>query len=749
MGSVLSEVARSAQADDISELTVKEILARLNGRLAIPRTARTSKSGLVRHVVQSAADEDILWLSMAGRARRTEQDQGPAQRKRKRAENQFERRHLAHPRRDREVVDELDRSSFFMQLPSAEQLKNCHIQFHAATSNLALQSAICVVCARWVYRHDLEITKTSLEDLPNTHRLIPKKAHPRHILTEGKLLEPSAVIVEGDRHILYVCAVCLKSLRSSADKPPELSLANRMWIGEIPWQLRTLTLPEKQLIALVYPRVFVFKLYPKKLGGRRDERTLQYGMRGTVTTFSLDMAGVSTMLEGRLMPRPPSLLASVISVTFIGAGRLPKDKLRGIFRVRRRFVLDALLWLKANNPKYYGDITISEEHVAQLPEDDVPEEIMGTLRQETDVGLIDRESAGYVPEVEVNEGEDEREDGTNDEEGDADVIPLQLSGMSDTDSTAVHPDQMMMWALSNLWKEGREGGYLVRYGQPVRDFPGQPAEGDDEQRMNLSEMAFPCLFPYGEGGIEAPREVAVSFTSHVRWALQYHDRRFRTDKVFPFWAFGIEQKRQALTSARIKIRRTTFHADAQVLGSLTVDRLHEAAKQQAQKLPITDPAVRLLRQHVHASSRRVMGSDASRYALRSQIWATTVMLGPPSIWITINPSDLDDPIAQILTGVDIDLDQFCTTAGPDRETRARNVAHDPWASAKFFHFIITAIITTLFQVEVMEYQVRSGVGIFGRVSAYFGTVESQNRGTLHLHMLLWLLGVPTWETMRE
>jgi hypothetical protein len=45
-----------------------------------------------------------------------------------------------------------------------------------------------------------------------------------------------------------------------------------------------------------------------------------------------------------------------------------------------------------------------------------------------------------------------------------------------------------------------------------------------EENHNFFEKAFLCLFPYGEGGIEAARLVKVDFGEHVRWALRYHDR---------------------------------------------------------------------------------------------------------------------------------------------------------------------------------------------------------------------------------
>ena len=35
-----------------------------------------------------------------------------------------------------------------------------------------------------------------------------------------------------------------------------------------------------------------------------------------------------------------------------------------------------------------------------------------------------------------------------------------------------------------------------------------------------------------------------------------------------------------------------------------------------------------------------------------------MMKGPPSLWITINPSDTRDPIAQVFAGEKIDMDDF-------------------------------------------------------------------------------------------
>lgn len=69
----------------------------------------------------------------------------------------------------------------------------------------------------------------------------------------------------------------------------------------------------------------------------------------------------------------------MISVTYIGVGKLPKNWLRSTFRVRREAVASALAWLKTNNPKYYGNIMISADALRQLPDDDVPDELLSII----------------------------------------------------------------------------------------------------------------------------------------------------------------------------------------------------------------------------------------------------------------------------------------------------------------------------------------------------------------------------------
>ena len=326
-------------------------------------------------------------------------------------------------------------------------------------------------------------------------------------------------------------------------------------------------------------------------------------------------------------------------------------------------------------------------------------------------------------------------------------MPLDISGAVDPGLQDLTTQDMMTWALSNSEEQDKECAYAIRYGnQPESTFGAMRNTDEDPGHVeNFFEKAFPILYPYGCGGIEAPRRTPLPFREHAQWCMQYHDRRFRTHETFPLIVFAILRKREALLSAKIRVRRK----DAHILQRVTLDMLKKAAEEEASGRSPTDPCIRQLQKHVHCSLSNVMGCNEARRAWRSQIWSTNLILGPPSLWLTINPSDIHDPIAQVLTGADIDLDNFVNRGHPDGKERANRIANDPYAAAKFFHFVIETVLETLFGIKVTRFQVKSELGVLGDLAAYFGVVECQCRGTLHFHCLIWLKNTPSPDDMQK
>lgn len=330
---------------------------------------------------------------------------------------------------------------------------------------------------------------------------------------------------------------------------------------------------------------------------------------------------------------------------------------------------------------------------------------------------------------------------------------MQSLGVVDVAATAVPDNEVLANALLNVsqsdkcdgWAVKRSGDFVNKY--PRVDESGTRFAGSTE---NLNHLlgSFPCLFPFGLGGFEVDRPVKVSYETHARWALRYEDKRFRKDHHFMFQLFSVIQKRQLCSAAALQISKRTFLRFENAIRNLQTSDFDAAAAQERAHEAFTDPTMKALRETVNAVRAKVVGTDESRIQIRSLIWGMCTMKNPPSLWLTINPADTQDPIAQVLCGEDIDLDHFCSL---DHRPNSPAVAADPFASASFFHIIINAVLQHLLKIKRFRTacSLEREQGIFGTVDGFIGTVEAQGRGTLHLHMLLWLKGsVPSHEMKR-
>ncbi|KAG0708005.1 hypothetical protein DFH29DRAFT_795848 [Suillus ampliporus] len=212
------------------------------------------------------------------------------------------------------------------------------------------------------------------------------------------LLVKHGIKGEGPSVLGWVCNECSQALTKNS--MPKLALTNNLWIGIVPHELAILTLPEQLLISCYFPQCYVFKLYPKGHRAPNPDH-LQQGMTWNDSLYNMNTDAVVKMLDGQLLPHLAMSLASVIAVTYVGTKKLPKTWLKSTFRVQCRIVYEALMWLKSHN-EIYKDIAISDEHLASLPEDDVLIEILSIIQNETNVDVIQKESAGYVPHDEIN-----------------------------------------------------------------------------------------------------------------------------------------------------------------------------------------------------------------------------------------------------------------------------------------------------------------------------------------------------------
>ncbi|RQM13120.1 hypothetical protein B5M09_013961, partial [Aphanomyces astaci] len=79
---------------------------------------------------------------------------------------------------------------------------------------------------------------------------------------------------------------------------------------------------------------------------------------------------------------------------------------------------------------------------------------------------------------------------------------------------------------------------------------------------------------------------------------------------------------------------------------------------------------------------------------------------------------------------------------PDKATMKQLAMNDNMASATLFDRSIEAFTKVVVGFDKTTGRPRKSGGLFGHVKAYFGMVETQGRGTLHLHLLAWVYGAP-------
>ncbi|KAJ3559710.1 hypothetical protein NP233_g11197 [Leucocoprinus birnbaumii] len=256
-----------------------------------------------------------------------------------------------------DVDVDVDLDPDFMIVVPEDVIKDTMRSFLARTGNNALKVVPCCVCARQTHMEDLEIFESAVL-IPNRHYLIPITPHPRHTLFNGMLLHGEVAPGED----VPVCRECLSKLKNN--KRPPLALSNNMWIGNIPFELRILTLAEKLLIARYFPAAYIIKMYPRDPSVRYwDPNALNSGLKGNVSTYPLDTAEIAMYVNQPIMPPPTSIYSATIG----------SKGLR---------------------------IEISEERLMALPEDGVPNEIRVIAKYSDEIEAVYQEHESYVPQDE-------------------------------------------------------------------------------------------------------------------------------------------------------------------------------------------------------------------------------------------------------------------------------------------------------------------------------------------------------------
>ena len=159
-------------------------------------------------------------------------------------------------------------------------------------------------------------------------------------------------------------------------------------------------------------------------------------------------------------------------------------------------------------------------------------------------------------------------------------------------------------------------------------------------------------------------------------------------------------------------------------------------------------------------ARSVPCTEGYRENMRHQVQALQLWLGAPAMFVTLNPADTKHPFtlrfASGLHWEGLDL-QHPADAALHHALLQVNLLHrvatDPVAVANAFHHHVMFFLEEILGCRAFEEQPHpdgmpsSGHSPFGGVSGFYGIVEPQLRGSLHLHLLLHLYGFSTAEKL--
>lgn len=153
-------------------------------------------------------------------------------------------------------------------------------------------------------------------------------------------------------------------------------------------------------------------------------------------------------------------------------------------------------------------------------------------------------------------------------------------------------------------------------------------------------------------------------------------------------------------------------------------------------------------------------TDAARRVMRQQLASMTKYLGSPCVFLTLNPADVLHPYTwKFALSTDLHvldparLDSSLRLALQDVNLW-RIVAQDPAAAVQAFHLHVRLFLEILLDVNASATHLEpDGIasstvrGILTPLSGAFGSIEPQQRGSLHIHFLLFCYGFHSPQTL--
>ncbi|KDR72120.1 hypothetical protein GALMADRAFT_24825, partial [Galerina marginata CBS 339.88] len=544
------------------------------------------------------------------------------------------------------------------------------------------------------------------------------------------ILDPAGLTSLNTVDQLILCQNCHSSLQRST--MPKFALCNWLYYAKdrLPHNVQNAfkdsTIFERMMIARARCNSVCCRFNynaTEHVGGQHSETLsrLRKGIKGNIMVAPLDVVRMN-----KVLPPSSNMIRDTMCAVFVG-DRLPSRSSISKFGpilVRKTRVECMLHFLLTKNLHYEPDsnFQFSQHNLDELFHDNdesgVPRSVhIGHLPSND---AIELSTSDYTPR---NENIDNNCEAT-------DELMMENVGYTDGDESAMAYQAMKLLALERCLA----GKPFIASGtgnKPVPDF----------NNPSILTWLFPHLDPWGIGGFHDPRRlVKLTMAEQVSHMLRMNDRSFQEDSEFAFVFYNVIRKAEISKHVRFRVPakvQTRIIRDLTSIDPEDLLKLYTLYEKDPSFRPVEQEHQRIAKilQDVTMMTKSLPGSNGYKISMRNQIRAIINLFGAPILFITLNPSDIDHPLVRILAGdTTVDLDDIFRGEDMDSWRRRIFAAKNPSACALFFDFMVQTFI------KVILCHGTGQAGLFGFCEAYYGAVEAQGKGTLHVHMLVWLRG---------
>ena len=506
-----------------------------------------------------------------------------------------------------------------------------------------------------------------------------------HIPAESKRLHCTEFTSVGNEE--WICHTCLSALRDS--KLPKLSVANGMKWPDKPPELNLHQL-EERLIALRIPFMQIREL-PR--GG-------QYSLKGNVINVPVDIQPTINSL-----PRP---MDENFTVAIQLKKKLSYKKVDFKENVRPLRVLSALHWLMKNSELYKKSGIVVDDNWFQ----EVTESAEDTVREFLEVSKEQCKDKNYTG----NEKQTQEKTTENDIEASNDYDSDHYSEIDANDH------------VGNIDTLVDDADIENKYDKV---FTFAPGEGQHPlslyQDKDAEYLCFPTIFCGQTPPSRDERLVPVHYSDIVKWELRSVDRRAAQSVPNIFFKHKKLQMKQISDKVNLAVRRCKKRGQ-----KITAAEARDSSY--VDKLVNLDEGYYIFRQ--------LRNSPAYLETRKKDIFAMIRQLSLPTWFMSLSAADtrwtdLLRMLAKLNDGIDYSEKELENLSWQEK---TKLVQKDPVTCSRYFDHRVQEFLNTV---------LKSSCEPIGKLLDYFYRVEFQQRGSPHIHMLVWIENAPTLETNSE